>query len=119
MIYCKLMSPRFLINLEVMFKCSNRKDSFQILRVKKDLKSLDPTELEFPEGTKIFINGSLCAHYCDLWNKCEKLKGMGKLQVFFASNGTIKAKMLENDRAKPITYAADLKKFPDIDFDNL
>ena len=45
---------------------------------------------------------------------------MGKLHVFFASNGTIKVKMLENDRAKPITHAADLKKmFPDIDVDNL
>ena len=45
---------------------------------------------------------------------------MGKLHVFFVSNGTIKVKMLENDRAKPITHAADLKKmFPDIDMDNL
>ena len=45
---------------------------------------------------------------------------MGKLYVFFVSNGTIKVKILENDRAKPITHAADSKKmFPDIDIDNL
>ena len=45
---------------------------------------------------------------------------MGKLHVFFVSNGAIKDKVLENDRAKPITRAADLKKmFPDIDIDNL
>ena len=36
------------------------------------------------------------------------------------SNGTIKVKILENDRAKLTTQAADLKKmFPDIDIDNL
>ena len=45
---------------------------------------------------------------------------MGKLHVFFVSNGTIKVKVLENNRAKPITHAADLKKiFSDIDVDNL
>ena len=45
---------------------------------------------------------------------------MGKLHVFFTSNGTIKVKILENDRAKPIAHAADLKKmFPDTDIDNL
>ena len=50
----------------------------------------------------------------------KKLKGMSKLLVLFISNGTIKVKILENDRAKSITHAADLKKmFPDIDVDNL
>ena len=45
---------------------------------------------------------------------------MGKLHVLFVSNGIIKVKILENDRAKPITHAADFKKmFPDIDIDNL
>ena len=45
---------------------------------------------------------------------------MDKLDVFFVSNGTIKVKTLENDQAKFITHAADLKKmFPDIDVDNL
>ena len=63
---------------------------------------------------------SLCVYYRGLWNKCKKLKGMGKLHVSFVSNGTIKVKILENDRAKLTTQAADLKKmFPDIDIDNL
>ena len=45
---------------------------------------------------------------------------MGKLRVFFVSNGTIKINILENDRVKPVTHAADLKQiFPDIDIDNL
>ena len=50
---------------------------------------------------------SLCVYYCGLWNKCKKLKVMGKLNVFFVSNGIIKVKILENDPAKPV--AADLK----------
>ena len=62
----------------------------------------------------------LCAYYLAIWNKCKKLKGTGKLLVFFVSNGIIKVKILENDRAKPITHAADLKKmFRDIDIDDL
>ena len=85
-------------NDRAIVKFSIRKDSLQILCVKKDLKSLDPAKLDLPEG----------------------MKGMGKLHVFFASNGTIKVKILEDDGAKPFTYAADLKKmFPDINIDNL
>ena len=47
-------------NDRVIIKFSNRKDSLQVLHVKKDLKSLDLTELDFPQGTRIFINESLC-----------------------------------------------------------
>ena len=36
-------------------KFVSRKDHLQILRVKKKLKSLDPTELDFPENTKFFV----------------------------------------------------------------
>ena len=41
-------------------KFVNRKDCTNILRIKKNLKHLDPTKLSFTEGTKIFINESLC-----------------------------------------------------------
>ena len=85
----------------VIVKFTNRKDNLQILRLKKDLKSLDPTELDFPEGMRIFINESLCAYYCGLCNKNKKLKGMGKLNIFFVSNRTNKVKILVNDPVKP------------------
>ena len=39
---------------------SRRKDCQQIVRVKKELKDLNPTHLDFPEGTQLFINDSLC-----------------------------------------------------------
>ena len=42
-------------NEKTIVKFVNRKDCLQIFRVKKDLKSIDPTELDFPENTKIFI----------------------------------------------------------------
>ena len=70
-------------NGRAFIKFSNRKDSLQLFCVKKDLKSFDPTELDFPEGMRIFINEILCAYYPRLWNKSKKLKGMGKLHVFF------------------------------------
>ena len=57
---------------------------------------------------------------------------MSKLRVFFVSNVVIKVKILENDRAKPITHPAHFsrqedvsrhrclkKMFPVIDVDNL
>ena len=44
-------------------KFVNSKDCLQILTVKKELKSLDLTELHFPEDNKIFINESLCPYY--------------------------------------------------------
>ena len=67
-------------------KFANRKDCLQILSVKKDLKSLDPTELDLPESTKIYINESLCASYRGIWNKCKKLRAIQKIhQCIFLS----------------------------------
>ena len=49
---------RFKEKERTIVKFVNWKDCLQILRVKKELKSLVPTELDFPENTKIFINES-------------------------------------------------------------
>ena len=54
-------------NDSVIIKSSNRKDSLQVLRLKKDLKSLEPTELNFRKGTIIFINQSLWSE-SELWS---------------------------------------------------
>ena len=121
MIYWKLMAPMYLINLEFIswgksfghFHClkdndraivkfSNSKDSLQILCVKEDLKSLGMTNLEFLEGTKIFVNESVCDYYRGLCNKCKKTKSTVKLNVSFASNGTIKIKALEKVQPNPL-----------------
>ena len=44
---------------ELIVKFVNTKEYLQILRVKKERKSLDQTELDFPEITKIFVNKTL------------------------------------------------------------
>ena len=43
------------------------------MRIKKDLKDLNPTDLDFPEGTWLFINDALCPYYRVLRNKYKKL----------------------------------------------
>ena len=40
-----------------------RKDCEQVMRVKKDLKDLNPNNLDFPEGTRLFINDIMCPYY--------------------------------------------------------
>ena len=54
-------------------KFSRRKDCQYLMPVKKGLKDLNPTNLNFPEGTKIYVNDSLCLYYRGLWNECKKL----------------------------------------------
>ena len=54
-------------------KFSKRKVCQQVLREKKELKNIDPSGFDFPEGTAVFINESLCSYYKMLWNKCKKL----------------------------------------------
>ena len=41
-----------------MVKFSQRKYCHHLMRAKKRLKDLDPTKLNFPEGTKIYANDS-------------------------------------------------------------
>ena len=52
---------------------SRTKDSEQVIEVKKDLKDLNPTDSDFPEGTRLFINDNLCHSYRVFWKKCKKL----------------------------------------------
>ena len=52
---------------------SRTKDSEQVIKVKKDLKDLNPTDSDFPEGTRLFINDNLCHNYRVHWNKYKKL----------------------------------------------
>ena len=40
-------------------KFSSRKDCEHTMRVKKDLKDLDATDLDLPAGTKLYINDSI------------------------------------------------------------
>ena len=44
----------------VIVKFCRRKDCEKVLRAESDLRKLDSTNLDLPEGSKIFINQSLC-----------------------------------------------------------
>ena len=101
-------------------KFSNRKVCQQVLRVKKELKNIDPSEFNFPEGTAIFINESLCSCYKMLWNKCKKLWEKKLIYTYFTSNGNIRYRIRENGNVNTVTHITDFKKnFPDIDINDL
>ena len=97
-------------------KFSKRKESQQVLAVKRDLKNLDMESLGLPADTKIFINQSLCPYYMVLWSKSKKLSNLGKIHNFYFSNGIIKIKVDENSQPISISHSCDFEKyFPGVD----
>ena len=101
-------------------KFSKRKVCQQVLRVKEELKNIDPSEFDFPEGTAIFINESLCSYYKMLWNKCKKLWEKKLIYTYFTSNGNIRYSIRENGNVNTVTHITDLKNnFPDIHINDL
>ena len=63
-------------------KITNRKDCLRILRVNRQLKGPNPSAVDLPEGTKIFINESLCPYYRGIWNIYKKLRGKQKVYQY-------------------------------------
>ena len=108
---------------KTIFKFSNRKVCQQVLRVKKELKNIDPSEFDFPEDTAIFIiyiTAILYSYYKMLWNKCKKLLEKKLIYTYFTSNGNIPYRIRENGNIHTITHITDFKKnFPDIDINDL
>ena len=95
-------------------KFSRRKDCEHLMRIKKGLKDLNPTNLTFPEGNKIYVNDSLCPYYRGLWNECKKLWNNKKIYSYFTVNGTVRIKQVENGPYKNITLVNDLRAlFPE------
>ena len=90
-------------------KFVNRKDCLQILRVKKELKSLDLTKLDFPKNTEIFVNESLCRYYRGMWNKCKKLRTIQKIHQFHTTSVLLRVKLEETGPSKIITHMVHLK----------
>ena len=89
-------------------KFSRRKDCQHLMRIKKGLKDLNPTNLSFPEGTKIYVNDSLCPYYRGLWNECKKLWN-NKIYSYLTVNGTVRIKQVENGPNKSITHINNLR----------
>ena len=101
-------------------KFSRRKLCHKVLREKKELKNVDPSNFDIPEGTAIFINESLCSYYKTLWNKCKKHWEKKLIYTYFTSNGNIRYKIRENGNVHAVTQITDFKKdFPDIGINDL
>ena len=71
-------------------KFLRRKDWKQVLRCKRDLRSINMSNLDLPEGTKLFINESLYPYYKGLWVICKKLWNRKPIHSFFTANCIIK-----------------------------
>ena len=60
-------------SVRTIVKFSRRKDCEHVMRKKSELRKLKPSDLGLPNGTKLYINESVCSYYRFLWNKCKKL----------------------------------------------
>ena len=101
-------------------KFTNRKVCLRILKVKRQLKGLDPSAVDLPEGTKIFVIKCLCPYYRGIWNNCKKLRDKQKLHQYYAVNGLIRLRIEESGQAKIITHVVDLENlFSVIEIDSL
>ena len=97
-------------------KFLGRKDCDQVMRIKSEMKKLNPANLNLLKGTKLYINESLCPYNRGLWNQFKKLWNRRKLFSFFTVNG-LAQKLPENGPNNIITHIDDLKEiFPDEDF---
>ena len=101
-------------------KFLRRNDYKQVLRCKKDLRSINMSNLDLPEGTKLSITESLCPYYKSLWVMCKKLWNRKQIHSFFNANGIMKFCFQEHSPVNVITHQQDLKDlFPDFDIDAL
>ena len=82
-------------NDTVIVKFTCRKDSKQILRVKKDLRDLNMDYLDLPRGTKLYIHQSLCLFIGFYGRKLENYKILAQLIIFIFLVELSKSKLLK------------------------
>lgn len=98
-------------------KLVNRKDVHQILVNKKKLKDTNKCDLGLEVNTKIYINESLCPYYKGLWTKAKKLLNKDRIDSFWTHNGSIKIKMLDDNKAIYVFHDNFFtENFPDFNF---
>ena len=98
-------------------KFSRRKDCEHVMRKKSELRKLNPSELDLPNVTKLYINESLCPYYRGLWNQFKNLWNKQGIFSFFTVNGSMRIKIKENGPYNIITHIDGWKDvFPDKDF---
>ena len=85
-------------------KFLQRKDFQQVLRCKKDLRNINISNLDLPEGTELFINEILCPYYKCLSVMCKRLRDRKRIHSFFAALGIIKFRFEEHEPVNVITH---------------
>ena len=79
-----------------------------MMRVKKDLKDLNPTDINFPDGARLFLIDSLCL-LGDFGTNAKKLQINKKIFLFFTVSGTVRLKLEQDSPNNCITHLDDLK----------
>ena len=80
------------------------KDYKQVLQCKQDLWSVNMSNLDLPEGTKLFIKESLCTYYKGIWAICKKLWNRKQIHSFFTANDIIKFRFEEHGSVNVVTH---------------
>ena len=84
------------------------------------MKGPDIAAVELPEGTKIFVNKSLCSYFQEIWNNFKKLRDKQKVHQYCTINGLVRLRIKESGQAKIITHMTDIQNLsPDIEIDSL
>ena len=68
-------------------KFSSRRKSTEVVNKKKKLKNLDIGKYGLNDGSRIYINESLCPYYRGLWGKCKGLWQDKVIASFYTING--------------------------------
>ena len=97
-----------------------RKDCKQGLRCKTDLRSVNMSNPDLPEGTKLFIKEGFCPYNKGLWVIYKKLWNRKRIHSFFTPDGILQFSFVEHSPVNVVTDQQDLKDlFPDVDIDAL
>ena len=87
---------------------------------KKAIKGLDPTAVDFPEGTKIFCQWEFVSLVLGIWEKCKNIRDKQKVHQYYTINGLICLRIEVSVQAKLINHLVDLQNlFPNIEIDSL
>ena len=92
-------------------KFSSRRKSSKVLNKKQKPKNLDIGKYGFNDGSRIYINESLCPYYRGLQGKCKGLWQDKVIVSFYVINGILRVKKSEHDKPIIITHDVDLWQF--------
>ena len=95
---------------------TNREHSFQALRNKKTLKSIDKNHIGIP-NVNLFISENLTPLNSKLSFNCKKLKRDGEIEKYYTINGIVH--IAKNNKIMKIYHLKDLQEhFPEHAIDN-